>query len=505
MTPNEVSTGLSNSKEKPKKEIPSIIRAIAWMVLGGILVVAAAYLTGAYPPRGAHQNHESAQGQADVELWTCGMHPDVIQTEPGICPICHMDLTSLQAGASSSESTVHQGHGGETEELWTCPMHPDILESEAGICPICGMDLVPVEGQPGSEADAPDHGDHAQGTTVTIDPVVVQNMNVRVEPVQRRDLSRAIRTVGHLDYDQERMVSVTTRYEGFIEKVFVNYVGQPVRKGEPLFEVYSPELVQTQQELLSAVRYAGRMSGADPATRRRAESLVSSARQRLSYWDVTDDQVAEIEASGSALRTLTVVSPLNGVVMKRMHGLEGMAIRPGMEALHVADLSSLWLNVEVYEDQLPWLGKGSTAEVSFDYFPGERFTGRVRYVEPEVSPSTRTVKLTLEVPNRDRRLRVGMYATASFKPVVARDAVVVPAQAVIRSGERDVVVLALGEGRFAPREVTLGAQSDGLIQVLDGLDGSEQIVTSSQFLIDSESNLQAAVDKMIAAKLGHQH
>jgi len=475
------------------------------MVLGGLVVVATAFLTGVYPPQGAGHKAESADARGDVQLWTCGMHPEVIQEEPGICPICHMNLTPLQTGSASSAGTAHEGHNHAAEELWTCPMHPDVLAPEPGSCPICGMDLVTVKDQPDSEAEAADHGEHAQGTTVTIDPVVVQNMNVRVAPVQRRDLSRSIRTLGHLDYDQERMVSVTTRYEGFIERVFVNYVGQPVRKGDPLFEVYSPELVQTQQELLSAVRYAGRMADADPETRHRAESLVSSARLRLSYWDITDDQVAEIEASGKVLRTLTVVSPLNGVVMQRMHGLQGMAIRPGMEALHVADLSSLWLTVEVYEGQLPWLGKGSTAEVSFDYFPGERFTGRVRYVEPEVSPSTRTVRLTLEVPNRHGRLKVGMYATVRFEPVVARDAVVVPSQAVIRSGERDVVVVALGHGRFAPREVTLGAQSDGLIQVLDGLDGSEEVVTSAQFLIDSESNLRAAVQKMIAARQRGDH
>lgn len=491
------STHDSSIPKKPRV-LSSFAKPLAWMVLGGFIVAAVAFLSGVYPP----QNLGTQDTTGDVQLWTCGMHPEVIQEEPGICPICHMDLTPLKTASSDSS---HAGHDEHAEELWTCPMHPDILESEPGSCPICGMDLVPVKDQPADEAEAEDHGDHPQGTTVTIDPVVVQNMNVRVEPAERRDLSRSIRTVGHLDYDQERMVSVTTRYEGFIEKVFVNYVGQPVKEGEALFEVYSPELVQTQQELLSAVRYARRMSNTDPETQRRAESLVASARQRLSYWDVTESQVAEIEASGEALRTLTVVSPISGIVMQRMHGLEGMAIRPGMEALHVADLSSLWLTVEVYEDQLPWLGKGSSAQVSFDYFPGEKFTGRVRYVEPEVSPSTRTVKLTLEVPNRDGRLRVGMYATVGFKPVVARDAVVVPAQAVIRSGERDVIVIALGEGRFAPREITLGAQSDGLFQVLDGLDGSEQVVTSAQFLIDSESNLRAAVEKMIAAKLGHQH
>jgi len=505
MTRDEHSDDLTTSNNVPRHGLPEFVKPWAWMVLGGLIVVAAAFLTGVYPPRGPGHTSESAGAQGDAQLWTCGMHPDVIQEEPGICPICHMDLTPLQAGTSGSGGTAHAGHGGEVEELWTCPMHPDILESEPGSCPICRMDLVPIEGQPGGDVEAADHPDHAQGTTVAIDPVVVQNMNVRSEPVERRNLARSIRTVGHLDYDEERMVSVTTRYEGFIEKVFVHHVGQPVNEGDPLFEVYSPELVQTQRELLSAAQYARRMSGADPGTRRRAESLVSSARQRLAHWDVTDEQVAAMESSGEVMRTLTVVSPISGVVMQRMHGLEGMAIRPGMEALHVADLSSLWLTVEVYEAQLPWLGTGSSARVSFDYFPGERFTGRVRYVEPEVSPSTRTVKLTLEVPNRDRRLRVGMYATVTFKPVIARDAVVVPAQAVIRSGERDVVVIALGEGRFAPREVTLGAQSDGLLQVLEGLEGSEQVVTSAQFLIDSESNLRAAVEKMIAAKLGHQH
>lgn len=476
------------------------MKAVLWMTVGAAATIGVAALIGVSLPLG-----DQVQGADEVQLWTCGMHPEVLQEEPGICPICHMDLTPLQIGSVGSEGSGHEVHEESTEELWTCPMHLDILEPEPGSCPICGMDLVPVKGQPESEGQSVDHGVHEQGTVVSIDPVVVQNMNVRVEQVARRDLSRAIRTVGHLDYDQERMVSVTTRFEGFIEKVFVNYVGQPVRKGEALFEVYSPELVQTQQELLSAVQYARRMDEADPEIRRRAESLVSSARQRLSYWDIAETQVAEIEAGGEVMRTLTVVSPLNGVVMQRMHGLEGMAIRPGMEALHVADLSSLWLTVEIFEGQLPWLGEGSTAEVSFDYLPGERFTGRVRYVEPEVSPSTRTVKLTLEVPNRRGRLKVGMYATVNFEPVIARDAVVVPSQAVIRSGKRDVVVVALGKGRFAPREVTLGPQSDGWIQVVDGLDGSEQVVTSAQFLIDSESNLRAAVEKMIATKLGHSH
>jgi RND family efflux transporter MFP subunit len=337
---------------------------------------------------------------------------------------------------------------------------------------------------------------------VTIDPVVVQNMNVRLQDVERRDLTRSIRTVGHLDYDQEQMISVTTRYSGFVERVFADSVGQKVRQGEPLFEVYAPELVQTQRELLSALRYADELEGASAEVRRRAERLVEAARTRLAYWEVTPQQIAAIEASGEVMRTLTVVSPSDGVVMKRLHGLEGMAITPGMDVIHVADISTLWLTVEVYEDQLAWIDEGSLATVRFDYYPGQSFTARVRFIEPEVSPETRSVKLTLEVPNRSGRLRVGMYATVEFEPVVARDAVVVPAQAVIRSGERDVVVLALGGGRFAPREVQLGVQSEGVLQVVGGLDGSERVVTSAQFLIDSESNLRAAIDMLRA---GHDH
>lgn len=443
-----------------------------------------------------------AHSSKGAELWTCGMHPEVIQEEPGTCPICHMDLTPLRQDIAPTAS----GPAFDAEvDLWTCPMHSTILTEEPGQCPICGMDLIPVASQ--DQPSSSDVGEtrHDAGPVVTIDPTVVQNMNVRVEEARREDVTRNIRTVGNLDYDQERMVSVTTRFGGFIEKVYVNYIGQPIRKGEPLFDVYSPELVQTQQELLSAVDYVERMANADDDNRDRALSLLEASRRRLSYWDITAEQVAEIERTRAVVRTLAIVAPISGVVMKRMDGLEGMAIRPGMEAIHIADLSSLWMTVEVYEDQLLWLDVGSAASVTFDYFPGQEFRGRVRFVEPEVSPQTRTVKLTLELPNRDQRLRVGMYATVEFEPVVERNAVVVPSQAVIRTGERDLVVVALGDGRFAPREVTLGGQTNGHLRIASGLDAGEQVVTSAQFLIDSESNLRAAIQKMIAARTEHQH
>lgn len=460
-------------------------------------------------------------------LWTCGMHPQVIQEEPGQCPICGMDLVPLGMGESGHDHEAAVEASAAT--VWTCEEHPEIRESEPGECPIDGRPLVPAE--PAAEREilfyrnpmdptitspvpakdemgmdyVPVYADQADaarraGPVVRIDPVVVQNMNVEIQLVERRDVAREIRTVGYLEYDQQRMVTVTTKYSGWVEKVYVNYLGEPVRKGQPLFDIFSPELVQTEQELLSALEYARRMEAAPKDVRRRAEALVDAARRRLAYWDITPEQVERLERTGEVFRTLTVTAPASGMVMKRMPGLVGMAAKPGMELFHIADLSSLWVSVEVFEDQLAWVREGSTAEVTLSYFPGERFTGRVRFIEPEVSEKTRTVALKLEVPNRQGKLRSGMYATVLFRPVAAANAVAVPTQAVLRTGDRELVIVALGEGRFAPREVQLGSEGEGYVEVRSGLEAGQRIVTSAQFLIDSESNLQAAIQKMIEAK-----
>lgn len=440
---------------------------------------------------GSHADHS---GGGEGQLWTCGMHPNVIQEEPGLCPICKMDLVPLrQDDAPSGEAGTEPPAAGERKVLfYRNPMNPTIT-SPVPSKDEMGMDYVPVyEDEVDQAASA--------GATVTIDPTVQQNMNVVVEPVMRRDLRRPIRTVGYLDYDQEKMVSITTKYAGFVERTWINYIGQSVEKGQPLFEVYSPELVQTEEELLSALDYASRMQQASPSAAERAQGLVEAARRRLRLWDISQDQIAELEKTGKVFRTLKVLSPASGVVMKRMPGLEGMAIRPGMELMHIADLSSLWLRVEVFETQLPWLDIGQKATISLTYFPGREFTGLVRFIEPSVTERTRTLTLTLAVPNRGGKLRAGMYATVDFEPVVARNAIAVPSPAVIRTGTRNIVIVSLGKGRFEPREIQIGAEGEGWVQVLDGLDDTARIVTSAQFLIDSESSLQEAIQKLIAAR-----
>jgi len=430
------------------------------------------------------------EGRGEVrQLWTCGMHPQIVQDHPGTCPICRMNLVPKRAGEPGPGSGSGEASGERKILFYRNPMTPTIT-SPVPMKDEMGMDYVPVY------EDAAAGG----GSTVTIDPAIVQNMNVLTEVATRGDLTREIRTVGYLEYDQQKMVTVTTKYPGWVEHVYVNYVGEPVHEGQPLFEIYSPELVQTEQDLLSALEFARRMEGAPDEARRRSEDLVEAARKRLAYWDISPVQIEELEKTGKVSRTLTVNTPSAGVVMLRMPGLEGMAVRPGMEVYHIADLSTLWLSVEAFEDQIAWLRIGSQAEVSLSYFPGETFTGRVRYIEPQVNEKTRTVPLKLEVPNPRGRLRAGMYATVRFRPVVAKDAVLAPTLAVLRTGQRDLVVVAEGEGRFAPREVELGAEGDGKVAVARGLEAGERVVTSSQFLIDSESNLREAVQKLLAAR-----
>lgn len=484
------------------------------------LAVLAAAVVLFLDPAGWHGLDESLRGETAMAssaqetgaedaapLYTCPMHPQILQDEPGSCPICGMDLVLAEDGEAESAHAEHD-HGDSGGDmglpdpvgdamsaagdgaLYTCPMHPEILQDEPGSCPICGMDLVPVDDELPA-GDAP---------VVTIDPAVVQNMNVRIEEARRRDIERDLRAVGYLDVDPKRRVTVTTKYPGWVEKVYVHYPGEPVRRGQALFEIYAPELVQTQQELLSAVRYVESLADAPEDTRQRAEGLVHAVRTRLAYWDVNPDAVDRVIETGEVIRRLTVYSPASGVVTKRLDGLEGMAVKPGLEIFEIADLSSLWLTIELYENQVAWIDVGSEAQIELSYFPGESFAGKVRYLEPQLRAETRTLGVRVEVPNPDGRLRAGMYAEATLDPPAVEDAVTVPSRAVLRTGQRNLVVVALGNGRFQPREVLLGHEGEGYVQIVRGLEDGERVATSAQFLIDSESNLRAAIEQLRNAK-----
>lgn len=400
-----------------------------------------------------------------------------------------------QAIVPQEKTAAKAESGGKKILYWYAPMDPTYIRDEPGKSPM-GMDLVPkYAGEDEEEEDKPG---------IKIDPATVQNIGVLTETVKRGDLRVEVRTVGTLDYNEDRIFWVNTKYDGWLEKVYVNYVGQPVRKGEPLFEIYSPDLVSTQEEYLSALKYRDKLAGSDfPDAVARAERLVEASRSRLLYWDITDEQIRRLEEKGQITKTLTAVSPVSGLVVKKMdEALEGMHAKAGMNLYKVADLSSLWVHVEIYEYQLPWIKPGQAAEIEISYYPGEVFEGKVLFFYPYLDEKTRTMKVCIEIPNTDGRLRPEMFATVNFSPVAAEGAVLVPEMAVLHTGERDVVVLDLGGGRFEPRNVKLGLQGEGMYQVLEGLEGGEKIVTSSQFLIDSESNLREAINKMLMAKKG---
>jgi len=395
---------------------------------------------------------------------------------------------------SRGSNELHNANGENKSEgkkiaYYKDPMHPWYTSDKPGIAPDCGMELVPVyEG----ESDV-------QG--IKIDPVVVQNIGVRVEEVKKQKLTKTIRTTGKIDYDETKVKTITTKVMGWVEKLYVDYTGKYVKKGDPLFEIYSPDLVSTQEEYLQAIRYLKSVSNSNSKDAiAGAQELVNSAKRRLLYWDISEKDIEEIERNNAPKKTLTIYSPVNGIVVEKMV-YQGQQIMAGMELYKVADLSTVWVMADIYQMDLPWIKLGQQVELELSYLPGKTYQGKVTYIYPFLNEETKTVKVRTELRNTaNYDFKPGMFATVKFISPLSLETIVVPNQSIIRSGERNIVIVSLGGGYFEPREVKLGVESDGLVQVLEGLKEGEKIVVSSQFLIDSESNLKAAIQQMS----GHQ-
>jgi Cu(I)/Ag(I) efflux system membrane fusion protein/cobalt-zinc-cadmium efflux system membrane fusion protein len=354
-------------------------------------------------------------------------------------------------------------------------------------------------------------GAGAAGMTVTVDPVVVQNMGVRTEVVQRRNLSREIRALGRVTFDETRLAHIHTKVDGYIERAYVQATGTRVEAGQPLVEIYSPEMVATQEEYLQAYRnvsQAGLMSQG-------SKDLLASARRRLEFWDISAQQISQLEQTGEVSKTLTLNSPFSGVVVLT-EAIEGMRVQPGMHLYRIADLSEVWVEADIYEYELPWLEEGQPVSMNLSYNPGVEYTGSVEYIYPYLESKTRTVKVRSVFENNDGMLKPGMYANLSIQSEIDENALAIPEEAVIFSGERAITFVALGGGQFEPRDLQLGALSgDGYYAVQGGVHADEEIVTSGQFLLDSESKLQEALQKMLsrnrsgeeaaASMQGHNH
>lgn len=392
------------------------------------------------------------------------------------------------------DAMEHAEMGADTPErevlYWRAPMDPNYRSDTPGKSPM-GMDLVPVYA---------DQAEDSKDGGVRVSSRFLQNFAVRTTEVTEGSMPTTIRTLGVLAHNEEGVFSVNTKFEGWIEEAQFNNVGERVQKGDVLFAIYSPQLVTTQREYLAARNYVARLTEgqAYPEAVERARSLVGAARERLRYWDITADQIAELERANEASRTIEFSSPVSGFIVEKMgDSLEGMKLTPGMTVLKIADHSTLWAEVEFYESDLQYLREGQRVSVEVEAFPGRTWAGRILFFNPAVSPETRTLTGFVEIANEDLRLRPQMFATITVRVGGEATALMVPEQAVLHSGDRSVVIVAKGDGLFEPRDVHLGRANEGMEEVLHGLTLGDRVVTSSQFLFDSESNLRAAITRML--------
>ncbi|NIQ58574.1 MAG: efflux RND transporter periplasmic adaptor subunit [Gammaproteobacteria bacterium] len=326
-----------------------------------------------------------------------------------------------------------------------------------------------------------------------------RTIGVTFATVERKPLDRRVRTVGTVEYDETRLANLNPKIEGWVERLYVDFTGAPVRQGQPLMEVYSPKLVTAQEELILARRLADEAGG--ERAQRNAQDLLESARRRLAYWDIPEAEIERIEAADAPSKTLTLRAPASGIVVEK-NVVEGGRIMPGMDVFEIADLSTVWVEGEVFEKDLSLATEGQAVEVTFQAYPGEVFEGVITYVYPTVDVESRTGRVRVELENPGLRLRPGMYANIDLEVEGHHQGLAVPRTAVLHTGERAVVFVRHADGRLVPHEVTTGLVAGTEIEILDGLQEGQRVVSSASFLIDAESNLGASMADMEAMEGG---
>ena len=472
-----------------------------------ITVAVVAVLVGGGAVLVATRGGRAAQGsEAKAAKYHCAMHPTYTSDKPGDCPICGMKLVPIE-GPSGASQAGSAGPGERQVAFYRNPMDPSI-HSDKPAKDEMGMDFVPVyedelEGAPSGVSGR---------AVVKISSERRQVLGVRSEEVKKIRLAHRIRTVGRVAVDERRLRHVHTKFDGYVEHLYVDYTGKLVRRGERLLSIYSPDLVATQQEYLLAHRGQARL--AESAVRSAAQGSVDlheAARQRLLLWDIRPADIANLEKAGQVTRTLDVYADIGGYVVQKM-AYQGMRVTPADTLYDIADLSHLWVLADVYEYNLPTLALGTEGHISVASMPAKEWKGSVTYISPTVEERTRTIKVRLEVDNAGGLLKPDMY-TDVFLHVDMGDGLIVPDAAVINAGDRRLVFLDRGEGSFEPREVKLGIKVNGSgVQVISGLAVGDRVVTSANFLLDSESSLKAALSGMSSAEkaapappTGHDH
>ncbi|MCP1727555.1 Cu(I)/Ag(I) efflux system membrane fusion protein [Natronospira proteinivora] len=427
-----------------------------------------------------HAEHESHDHGEEVhdhdhdhgdDAYYCPMHPEVTDDEPGSCPICGMDLVSDDDEDNGDHDHHdhdhdhdHEHEDGNGDGVWTCPMHPQIEEDEPGRCPICGMDLVQREGHD-MEVDQ-----------VHVPAGMQQAMNIRTTTAEHGRLMRRIETVGRVEYDQSRLHHIHPRVEGWIHELDVDAEGDHVSQGDRLFTLYSPELINAQEELLQALR-------------RGEGRVVEAARDRLRALDVNEEVIERLERERRVIQFVPWYAHQDAYVTQ-LGVRHGMYVEPGSEIMELADLSQLWVIADVFENQADWISQGQHAQIGLPYAPGRQLESEISHIYPTLDPVTRSVRVRLPVENVDTGLRPGMWNAVTIHAEPSEEAVIIPREAVIWTGRGNRVVIREDENHFRVREITPGMVSGDQIVILDGIEAGDEVVLSGHFLIDSEASIQ---------------
>lgn len=453
--------------------------------LGVALALGLMVVGGAFAWRQARREPHGPNAGAAETLYTCRMHPHIVRNKPGDCPICGMALVPktavLAAPLSASPSS------GERRVLfYRHPMNPSI-RSDRPATDDMGMDYIPVYADESGSAPA------VPGRAmVNVPPERQQLLGIRSEEVKVSGAGGVVRTVGRVAVDESRRHHIHSKFPGFVEGLQVDAVGQEVRPGQALVSIFSPEVIAAQKEYLVARHARGSLADSDvPGVAQGGAGLLDAARQRLRYLDLSEAEISLLEKTGKPLRTITLRTHTGGYVTQK-NAFHGMHVTPGERLFEIADLSTVWVVAEVYERDLAAVRLGMLVRVALPSMPGQDWRGHVTFVSPTLDPATRTAQVRVEIPNPRRILKPETFADVFLETAMGM-AAIVPETAIVRTGERTLVFVDHGDGRYEPREITVGERVGGGYQVLSGVAAGERVVVSANFLLDSESSLRAAI------------